>query len=103
MDLVGLFAALAWAQLPHQALHLKKRDVIGLDPRQVFKLALVAFLLATSPALAETVTGTPRIVDGDTLEISGTMIRLHGVDAPEVSQPAGRDTTGIEEYRRTSP
>jgi len=37
-------------------------------------------------ALAETLTGKPRIIDGDTLEIAGERIRLHGIDAPEAKQ-----------------
>jgi endonuclease YncB( thermonuclease family)/outer membrane protein OmpA-like peptidoglycan-associated protein len=33
--------------------------------------------------------GVPRIIDGDTLEVSGTRIRLFGIDAPEMSQTCG--------------
>lgn len=32
------------------------------------------------------VTGAARVIDGDTLEISGARIRLAGIDAPELSQ-----------------
>jgi endonuclease YncB( thermonuclease family) len=35
---------------------------------------------------AETVTGRVRLIDGDTFEIEGIMIRLADVDAPEMSQ-----------------
>ena len=46
---------------------------------------------ATSPALAD-VTGTARIVDGDTIWIGDVKIRLHGIDAPESRQECtGRD------------
>ena len=31
----------------------------------------------------DSVTGTPLVIDGDTLELEGTRIRLHGIDAPE--------------------
>jgi len=34
----------------------------------------------------ETVTGTARIVDGDTLWVDGTKIRLYNIDAPELEQ-----------------
>lgn len=38
-----------------------------------------------SPAHAD-ITGKPRVVDGDTLVISGERIRLYGIDAPEKKQ-----------------
>jgi endonuclease YncB( thermonuclease family) len=50
--------------------------------------ALIAvFLLSGLPAvLANNLTGQASIIDGDTLEIHGTRIRLWGIDAPESSQ-----------------
>lgn len=54
-----------------------------------------ALLLITLPSLAasdvESISGTPRIVDGDTLVIDGTRIRLHGIDTPEAKQTCQRD------------
>ncbi len=47
-------------------------------------LIAVLFFLAT-PALAD-VTGPARVIDGDTLEVQGERIRLHGIDAPESRQ-----------------
>lgn len=47
----------------------------------------VVFLLANSPpATAETVSGEASVIDGDTLDISGRSIRLHGIDAAETGQ-----------------
>ena len=48
---------------------------------------MLALLSAISgpPALAE-VAGPPRVIDGDTLEVRGTVIRLYGIDAPELGQ-----------------
>ena len=46
-------------------------------------LALVLFL---APAHAADLVGHPRVVDGDTIEIDGQLIRMHGIDAPEASQ-----------------
>src|SRR6476661_9535832 len=48
-------------------------------------LVLILLLLSGS-ALADDFVGQASVVDGDTLEIHGTRIRLWGVDAPESSQ-----------------
>jgi endonuclease YncB( thermonuclease family) len=56
-------------------------------------LALAALLLSSTPTLADAVVGRASIVDGDTLDIRGTRIRLHGVDAPESAQTC-RDASG---------
>jgi endonuclease YncB( thermonuclease family) len=42
--------------------------------------------LIFSPAHAADFTGVPRIVDGDTLAIGSTKVRLEGIDAPETDQ-----------------
>ncbi len=43
------------------------------------------FLMLTGPAPAD-VTGKPRVIDGGTIEISGQVVRLFGIDAPEMAQ-----------------
>ena len=43
-----------------------------------------------------TLTGIPRIIDGDTIRIGNTRIRLHGIDAPEAKQTC---TAGGKEWR----
>jgi endonuclease YncB( thermonuclease family) len=60
---------------------------MGGHPRYLFAaLGLaVSAVLASAPALAE-MTGTPEIIDGDTLELEGQAIRLYGIDAPELGQ-----------------
>ncbi|MXP32564.1 thermonuclease family protein [Parerythrobacter jejuensis] len=35
--------------------------------------------------------GTPKVVDGDTLDFAGARIELHGIDAPESSQTCQRE------------
>ena|SRR5579863_10305556 len=54
---------------------------------------VAAILLLATPAMAADITGVPRILDGDTIQIEGTKIRLRGIDAPEKVQvcldPAG--------------
>lgn len=55
------------------------------DPRnRKLKLpAILALALLAAPALAQTAT------DGDTLRIGALIIRLHGIDAPELKQRCG--------------
>ena len=45
---------------------------------------------ATSPATALTIVGTASVVDGDTVRIHDTSVRLHGIDAPESNQLCSR-------------
>ena len=52
-------------------------------------LTLATVLLTLpSPAHAD-ITGKARAVDGDTIHIANTKIRLHGIDAPEMDEIAG--------------
>lgn len=46
----------------------------------------VALAVLCCPALADGVQGHARLVDGDTIEVAGVRVRLHGIDAPERSQ-----------------
>ena len=56
--------------------------------RVLFLLSLILLALWASPGLAhaETITGVPRVIDGDTVEVSGVRVRLYGIDAPESDQ-----------------
>ncbi len=45
---------------------------------------IVLAMISTSSAAV--LSGPARIVDGDTLEVTGVVIRLHGIDAPEAGQ-----------------
>lgn len=47
---------------------------------------LVSVSLGTNAALAVTLSGVARVIDGDTLDLDGTRIRLFGIDAPEHNQ-----------------
>jgi endonuclease YncB( thermonuclease family) len=46
----------------------------------------IVALFVAPPVLAAEISGTPRIVDGDTVEIGQTKVRLSGIDAPETDQ-----------------
>lgn len=48
--------------------------------------ALLALLLATCAAPPAALEGPARVIDGDTLEVAGEVVRIYGVDAPELAQ-----------------
>lgn len=47
-------------------------------------------LILATPAAAQQVSGRARAADGDSLDLSGIAVRLHGVDAPELMQSCER-------------
>lgn len=56
--------------------------------------SLLLFALLTLPALpacAETVSGEVRVIDGDSIVVDGTRIRIWGIDAPEMGTRDGDD------------
>ena len=58
------------------------------------KIAIALFLsvlLFPGLARATTVSGVPRVVDGDTLVIQGERIRIHGINAVESKQQCDQD------------
>ena len=64
----------------------------------MLRLALtftLILLLPISTAHAD-ITGKPRVIDGDTIYIGDTKIRLHGIDAPEMKQTC-RTSKGKEQ------
>lgn len=54
-----------------------------------------AALLAAQPAAADDVVGRASVIDGDTIEIHGTRIRLWGIDAPEHDQLCRNDDSEL--------
>jgi endonuclease YncB( thermonuclease family) len=55
--------------------------------RTVFAMAC----LCATPSFADNLAGQASIIDGDTLQIHGTRIRLWGIDAPESNQLCRND------------
>src|ERR1700722_17316807 len=68
--------------LAQRALQQTPTRAQGLQNHSMTRFILIALLIAT-PAVAGDITGIPRIMDGDTVEIENTKIRLSGIDAPE--------------------
>ncbi|WP_287962400.1 thermonuclease family protein [Alcanivorax sp.] len=58
--------------------------------------ALVAFVssqvVGERASRSPVIEGQASVIDGDTLDIQGTRIRLHGIDAPESGQQCYRDS-----------
>jgi endonuclease YncB( thermonuclease family) len=50
-------------------------------------LCIAVVLTLSAPGFAADIVGKLRVVDGDTLVINDTRVRLYGVDAPERDQP----------------
>jgi endonuclease YncB( thermonuclease family) len=50
----------------------------------------LCLLFLPLPISSQTITGVASVRDGDSLEIRGTRVRLHGIDAPESRQLSTR-------------
>lgn len=61
---------------------------------RIFKgIFLLALWLVTVPVWAADITGPARVIDGDTLDINGTRIRLDSIDAPEMKRSTNAAAT----------
>lgn len=59
-------------------------------------LAAVTLIPAVHSAAAQQITGPATAIDGDSLDMTGTRIRLFGIDAPEGKQSCEREGTNWE-------
>ncbi len=50
--------------------------------------SVFVYLLLALPVMAGP-EGAVRVIDGDTIDVGGTKVRLHGIDAPELDQICG--------------
>lgn len=53
---------------------------------RAIQLALVMIFCLVNQASAADITGRAEIIDGDTIRVAGTTVRLEGIDAPEARQ-----------------
>jgi hypothetical protein len=76
-----------WSEVIELMCNLYRKNQTGI--RGLFKMGATLAVLTFGPrpvALADDLVGQASVIDGDTLEIHGTRIRLWGVDAPESGQ-----------------
>ena len=64
----------------------------------LFAAGLLCVPAYSESALTQAVTGRASVIDGDTINVQGQRIRLHGIDAPESGQRCRR-ALGLVEYR----
>lgn len=52
----------------------------------MLRICSILVLLAFAPPAVAGFAGAVRVIDGDTLDVGGVRVRLHGIDAPETGQ-----------------
>ncbi|WBL82800.1 thermonuclease family protein [Bradyrhizobium xenonodulans] len=68
----------------------------------IFGLALAVVATFAATAHAEDLVGQASVIDGDTIEIHGTRIRLWGIDAPESTQLCRNDDSNLYQCGRAA-
>ena len=70
------------------------KPIVNLNAAIAHIMRVLRFILAVvapGSGQAQILTGTARVIDGDTLEVGTERIRLHGIDAVELSQTCTRN------------
>ena len=77
----------AGAPVPYARRHMRRQLVIT--------TVVIAATIGSAQALERgaVIEGPARVVDGDTIDVAGVRVRLHGVAAPERSEPGGAEAT----------
>jgi endonuclease YncB( thermonuclease family) len=69
---------------------------------RIYLSVAAAALLLAPIAGAEDLVGQASVIDGDTIEIHGTRIRLWGIDAPESTQLCRNDDSDLYQCGRSA-
>ncbi|SEW19910.1 Endonuclease YncB, thermonuclease family [Cognatiyoonia koreensis] len=92
MELLPIFVFLLVAVIFFAWLFKGKEDRVS-PPKPVARPNhpnLKPFQSKTAKPVAQTINGPAYVVDGDTIKIKQTQIRLFGIDAPEMNHPYGK-------------
>lgn len=81
-------------QRPGARLGLEKWMILG-SAGAAAALALAAAVPSIDTASAADVSGPARVIDGDTIEVSGTKVRIEGIAAPELDERGGTQAAGL--------
>lgn len=73
-----------------------------IEINRIFALALAISILPAFDARADDLIGQASVIDGDTIEIHGSRIRLWGIDAPESSQLCRNDDSNLYQCGRSA-
>ncbi|MCJ2181055.1 thermonuclease family protein [Novosphingobium album (ex Hu et al. 2023)] len=57
----------------------------------MWRLLLALLFFLPSGASAQMILGTAKVIDGDTIDLGGQRVRLHGIDAVEAQQSCSRN------------
>jgi len=69
---------------------------------RILGLTLAISVLAALTARADDIVGQASVIDGDTIEIHGTRIRIWGIDAPESTQLCRNDDSNLYQCGRAA-